>query len=453
MSLTIHERLKALSDDQRSLLANKLGIEPDSTNELVGFVAGHELLDETTLVESLEDRLPMHMVPRRVVVLDELPRTGNGKIDYKSLRSRGLSVQKPSPSYPFSGDSLEHRLAKIWCDVLGVPHVGRDDDFFDLGGHSLLAMRMFSAIELEFGKILPLASIFSRSTVARLAEILRPRIELEVNPHIVTLQKGGTRAPLFCIHAGGGHVFHYRELARLLGSDRPVLGVVPPGLDGQSAFHKSVDEMAKCYADWIIATFPDGPYLLCGYSFGGTVAYDVARQLRTMGHDVAFTGLFDTAVFGTLKVTDRFSSHRQQLAQLNLVQKCVYIGRSLLGNCRTFVRRNYNKLKKQSQLAKANRYIARKRPLPIRLQAPYLLNLFGNIMLDYIPKPYAGELTVYRQESGVWEYRDKPDLGWGEFVTPEDLHIVDLPGEHGDMLELPLVQSLAESLVKRIQDY
>ena len=98
-----------------------------------------------SLAESLGAKLPSYMVPDPVVVLDSLPLTTNGKVDRKALpvpipvpkRASG----EPAPSTP-SGRS-EARLAAMFASILGIDHVGIDDDFFDLGGTSLLATKLF----------------------------------------------------------------------------------------------------------------------------------------------------------------------------------------------------------------------------------------------------------------------------------------------------------------------
>jgi len=450
MDSGLSKRLKALDATQRHQLAARLGIR-SSAEELVAFVAIRNATSVDEIKKSLANKLPPHMIPRNLISVDTLPRTENGKIDYQNLASRGLDLKIDSAVAPM--DEFEQRLARIWQDVLSVDTIGTEDNFFDLGGHSLLAMRLFSLIEQEFEKNLPLTTIFSRPTISSLADALRPRSKLVDNPYVVTLQKGRAAAPLFCIHAGGGNVFHYQQLATLLGEERPVLGIVPLGVDGVSKYHDSVDDMAQCYARWIVESYPSGPYLICGFSFGGSVAYEVSRSLKKMGHDVAYTGLFDTAVFGTLKISNRIAGHRQKLASLSIQKKSAYIARSALGNIRTFVRRTSDKLRQQSLLLPAKALVALGRSLPIKYQTTYLRYRFGNAMLDYIPGPYEGRLTVYRQEAGIWEYLDQSDLGWGQFVSSDNLEIVNLPGQHGEMLESPLVESLAESMREVLKRY
>ena len=99
----------------------------------------------------------------------------------------------------------------------------------------------------------------------------------------------------FCIHAGGGNVLMYRDLARRLGPDQPFYGLQAQGLDGKQPRHKRIEDMAAHYIKEIQTLEPKGPYFLGGSSFGGAVAFEMARQLDAQGQKVALVALFDTA--------------------------------------------------------------------------------------------------------------------------------------------------------------
>ena len=149
-------------------------------------LAAYHVLDGTRDVSRdelrrfLSDRLPGHMMPAHFIVLDSLPLTTGGKIDRRAL---------PDPVEAESGsmgtgervlprDEVEARLATIWQDLLGLREVSVTSGFFDLGGHSLLAIRMLTRVEQEFGRDLPLTSLFLGSTIADLAERLRQPLRL-----------------------------------------------------------------------------------------------------------------------------------------------------------------------------------------------------------------------------------------------------------------------------------
>ena len=133
--------------------------------QLVGYVAADrsELADE--LRAHLKGRVPDYMVPAQIVVLDRLPVNANGKLDRDALpepqwRSRDAVAPR---------SAMERRLAAIWREVLGVPHVGVGDDFFALGGHSLLALRVVARLQAELDLPIEVRSLFEAPTLEEFA--------------------------------------------------------------------------------------------------------------------------------------------------------------------------------------------------------------------------------------------------------------------------------------------
>ncbi|WP_182882595.1 phosphopantetheine-binding protein, partial [Microbispora sp. H10949] len=126
--------------------------------------------DEQILLRYLRGCLPQHLVPARIVVMDALPRTPNGKIDRKAL---------PEPTSVFGtgeveppGTEAQHLVAELFTGLLGRPVTNIHDDFFSLGGHSLLATRLVSRLNALTGASLPLRVVFEHPTIAGLAEFL-----------------------------------------------------------------------------------------------------------------------------------------------------------------------------------------------------------------------------------------------------------------------------------------
>src|SRR5262249_14537684 len=135
---------------------------------------------------------------------------------------------------------LEESLATIWATVLGMERVGIHDSFFDLGGHSLLAVRLFAALEKQFGRGLPLASLFRAPTIAQLADLLDTPHDADWSP-IVAIQPNGGRPPVFLIPGAGGNVLGFERLAYHLGPDQPVYGIEARGLDGKQPPHTRIE--------------------------------------------------------------------------------------------------------------------------------------------------------------------------------------------------------------------
>jgi hypothetical protein len=135
--------------------------------QLIAYIArsAEDALDQTALFNALRAQLPAYMVPSRLIELDALPVTPNGKCDRSALPAPFLEEKAvESPQTP-----TEHELAAIWQRVLRVDAVGRDEDFFVLGGHSLLATQASAQANLHWSLMLPLRTLFDERTLARCA--------------------------------------------------------------------------------------------------------------------------------------------------------------------------------------------------------------------------------------------------------------------------------------------
>ena len=126
-------------------------------------------IDERRLRRHAATRLPDYMVPSAVMTLDALPLTPNGKLNRRALPAPSQTSAEPRTHRPPRSDA-EVRLCAIWAEVLGMPEVGVDDDFFTLGGHSLLATRLVSRIRDAFSVDLPLRRVFSHPSPELMAQ-------------------------------------------------------------------------------------------------------------------------------------------------------------------------------------------------------------------------------------------------------------------------------------------
>ena len=134
--------------------------------------------DPRALRDFLATRLPAPVVPSAVIVLDALPLNASGKLDRRALAEHSRDYRPPAVDFVAPRTDLEHRLAALWRDILGVARVGVDDRFTELGGHSLLATRIVARIHDSLAIDLPLREFFARPTVAGLAEAVESRLLL-----------------------------------------------------------------------------------------------------------------------------------------------------------------------------------------------------------------------------------------------------------------------------------
>jgi len=135
---------------------------------------------------------------------------------------------------------------------LNLQKVSIKDSFFDLGGKSLLAVRLFLRIELEFGRKLPLSTLFRAPTIEKLAQLLSSGDDSPSKwPSLVPIQTNGAKPPLFLVHGAGGNVLLYSALAKQLGADYPLYGLQSQGLDGISEPLRTIEDMAEYYLEEI----------------------------------------------------------------------------------------------------------------------------------------------------------------------------------------------------------
>ncbi|GAA1964836.1 hypothetical protein GCM10009754_41020 [Amycolatopsis minnesotensis] len=258
---------------------------------LVAYVVpdGGAALDPVDLRAHAAAVLPEYMVPSAFVVLDAIALTANGKVDRRALPAPDLSgiVSGRAPR-----TAREQALATVFADVLGLPRVGIDDNFFDLGGHSLLAARLIGRVHAALGAEIGLRALFEAPTVAALADRLGTASggDLDV---LLPLRGTGTRTPLFCVHPAVGVGWVYSGLLRHLGQDRPVYALQASGLTDPAGSPATVEQMAGRYVAAIRTVAPHGPYLLLGWSFGGHVAHAMATRLQAEGERVDLLAVLD----------------------------------------------------------------------------------------------------------------------------------------------------------------
>jgi amino acid adenylation domain-containing protein len=230
-------------------------------------------------------RLPAHMVPAAVVTVDSWPLTVNGKLDRTALPVPDPAQAQRAGGSVMPATPTERRLAALWAELLGLGRVGRDDDFFSLGGNSFTVLRLTARIRGDLGFPLDAAAIFEAPTIKLLAEILdRPAPYRGTGSPLVTLRGRADAPALVLVHPIGGNVLCYAGLAGAVDPRFAVYGLVAAGLDGQCEPSRSIPEMAAAYVTAMVAAGIDPDrVVLAGWSMGGVVAFEMARQLRTRG--------------------------------------------------------------------------------------------------------------------------------------------------------------------------
>ena len=413
----------------------------------------NKILTVNELRQYLKDKLPEYYLPSNFVFLEQLPLSPNGKVDREALPAPEENRSAVEKGFVPPKDELEVRLAKIWEQLLGIQPVGIRDNFFDLGGHSLLAVRLFTQIEKLFGKNLPLATLFEAPTIEQLAGLLKQKGWTPPWSSLVTLQPNGAKRPFFCVHALGGNVLEYHPLARFVGSDQPFYALQSYGLNKNYIPHSTIEEMAAHYIKEMQAVQPEGPYLLGGRSLGGTVAFEMACQLKTQNQEVALLALLDTDPMGYHKLlpesnadfhklhrfVKRTKGHLSNLSTLSGGEKIDYF--------RGKAKYVPGKIKNKIWQAIHKFYVRANRPLPKILQSVQEFNFMA--VMNYVPKIYPGKVTLFWASEDLRGSYDVQE-GWNFLAGAVETH--NIPGNHLNIIKEPYVQELAEKLRQCIEN-
>jgi len=261
---------------------------PNGDLQLVAYIVGEPgCPSEAEARDWLRRRLPEYMVPGAFVHLSKLPMTASGKLDKAAL---------PAPSPRGSGrvgaqrprNDAERRVAELWADLLAMPVTDVNSDFFDMGGHSLLAAGLIREVQRSFGVALSLAAFLDNGrTVAGLAELLAAE-----SPSSTDEVTSGS--PLHFIFADLASATSLRHFTAQWGAAQPVHALIPEQPGGRFDRSVTIQQHASQALSTIRNRQPDGPLALAGYSFGGLVAYEVARQAIDAGQQVDWLGTLDT---------------------------------------------------------------------------------------------------------------------------------------------------------------
>jgi amino acid adenylation domain-containing protein len=268
---------------------------------LVAYVIVNEQINSADLKQHFDNWqqgllavLPEYMVPDDFVIMDVIPITPNGKINRKALPKPDYGNIQRTGEFVAPRTANEKLVAEIWQQLMGIENISMTDNFFELGGRSLVAVQIMARIEKETGKRLPLATLFEYATIEKLAA------RLEIDPSSITweslvpIKPSGSKMPLYIVHGAGLNVLLFNALAMNMDAEQPVYGLQARGLNGVDEPLDVMEEIATNYITEIVAKNPDGPYALAGYSLGGIIAFEMAKQLMAAGKEVKMLAMFDT---------------------------------------------------------------------------------------------------------------------------------------------------------------
>jgi acyl-coenzyme A synthetase/AMP-(fatty) acid ligase/thioesterase domain-containing protein/acyl carrier protein len=380
---------------------------------------------------------PPAMRPARLYLTQNIPRLPSSKLDVRSLtaldqvtvQNERANITTAANAATATPDRIARIVAQVWQQVLHTTVRDPEDDFFEAGGDSLKAITFMMELERALNVELSLTLITEAPKFVRLCEAIREHRTTRYSP-LIPLKSGEGQPPVFFIHGVGGSVMRLLPMARRMTYSGEVIGIQARGLAGQDPPHASVESMAAEYLREVKARQPHGPYYLCGYSFGGLVAFEMARRLRESGDEVGLVGLFDT-MMSPLRwpLHSWLSIVRRRIVQF-VAGMCAAPIRTWPAFVRTMFRRACEKLRGY-RLASVLKVTASALTASAR----------------YRPGFYPGELTLFSpagREPGL------PSLQaiWSKHARA--LSIVETAGTHSTMLSAPNAEFAAASLTLKL---
>ena len=420
---------------------------------LVGDPAAADLDD---VRKRLRATLPDHMVPSYFTWLPDIPRTPSGKRDDAVLRAAPLTVQHNARPVP-PGDVWERALHGIFTDLLRPPgEFGIHDDFFTAGGTSLTAMRLIVMIEKHFGTHLPLPAFVAAPTVAELARRLRSGAAAPTFDPLVPIRANGSRRPLFLVHPLGGNVLCYVRLARHLPGDQPLYALQAAGAAPGTEPVSSMEGLADSYLEAIRRVQPTGPYTIGGWSFGGFVAFEMARRLSRADGEVGQVILLDSI--------SPEPGRRPSVSHTPLLEWFFWEllwteqgGSTPVEGLPARLETDEDRLGFIADRAAAAGIIPDydARTAVRRLFQVYKANWAA--LLNYRPSPADFDLTLLRATEplppvlwpmhGMHTAHQDPANGWGSYTSGR-VDVISVPGDHLVLLDEPNVQSVARAVME-----
>lgn len=255
----------------------------------LNLITNSEIISSKTiawLLENLELILTNSSLQTHTIIGDLLGTLGTQELEKEFISAKQPILEAPKLQYTPPKNKVELELTEIWEIVFGRHSISVHDNFFELGGKSIIAIKLFAKIEEKMGVKLPPTTLLENPTIATLASILNKDGEVISWKYLVPIRAKGSKAPLFCIHAGGGHVFFYNQLTNYIDQDRPVYALQPSGVYDGKQMHTSIEQMAIDYAEEIRAIQPEGIYNVMVYCFSTAVGLEMASYLKKIDKEI-----------------------------------------------------------------------------------------------------------------------------------------------------------------------
>ncbi|PYF76880.1 non-ribosomal peptide synthetase [Pedobacter nutrimenti] len=385
-----------------------------------------------TWKRKLSGILPAYMVPEDFIALKKFPLTPNAKIDRNALPKPQSKKDEAIKTGRITRTKNEQLISNIWSEVLGLDDIKLTDDFFEVGGHSLLAVKVMVAIEKQTGIRLPLAILFENSTIEKLALKLSDDETEEIWEAVVPIKTQGKKTPLFLIHGGGMNILLFKSLIEHFDHDQPIYAIQALGLNKETTVPETLEKIAGIYIKEMLKINPTGPYALAGYSLGGFIAYEIAKQLKEMGKEIKLLGMIDT--YAGNHSLDLSTSQRLYVKTKRQFNKIPFLIKSILNYPKEALMYQYHFFKR-----KLNPLLPAIDNSEVSVLTDYekgIYEAYDKALDNYKLSPCDAMVTLFRVNKRLYYLDDRIYLGWNKYAMG-GVDVYEIPGDHKTFLYPP----------------
>lgn len=402
------------------------------------------------LKERLKSVLPAYMLPDQFIKTEQLPLLINGKTDFNALAQLCSFDKTASGKTKLSINKTEKLLISIWSEFLDSDNIDSDDNFFELGGHSLIAVEVMMRIEQETGIKLPLSTLFEYPTIKKLASLLQSNKKETTYKSLVSIKPSGNKMPVYIIHGSGLNILNFSSIALHVDEDQPVYGLQAKGLNGADEPLNNMEEIAAYYISQVLEHNPDGPYAIAGYSFGGYVAIEMARQLRLMEKEVKMLAMFDTNA--EVQNYDKSVFEKISVNAARQFHKLVWISTSLIKKPKSTIKYQLKYARNKIKSVAVRLHLKQKEEPKGSLGEFKRISQQHDIAYqNYRMQPFDGIIDLFKAKTRVYFVDDLKYLGWKKYAL-KGVRVHNVPGDHKTMLLSPNDKEFALTLQKALDN-
>ncbi|MBL4604128.1 MAG: amino acid adenylation domain-containing protein [Flavobacteriaceae bacterium] len=436
------EAIELLVQNYEGVVANRVLIDSDSILLYVESEPG-KTITPNKIREFLQNQLPSYMVPEQVIIVDQILRLGNGKVDDKKLLLSNEIGQIEDGELINPRDETELFIAQTLKEVLEIKTLSIHDDFFNLGGNSLAAIEIFEKINRRFSTNLGINVLFHSKSIAQLANEVNKAGAQRETSSVVPIRKGTGSINLYFVHPAGGDIMSYYELALEFPEEYNVFGL-------QSVFDNddltTIEEVAKSYLAEIEKTNPEEDLVFGGWSMGAVIAFEMAKQQHSKNEQQIPVLILDQ------KAPARENQHFEG-ATGTLERLAVFGGKidHIAGKKTLLTKENLEPLSESERtglfLQEFKKYNLVPEGVKVNEFQVFLdrMILHHDMALFYRTETYKGPVLLIKAEDSTFvtdEFENDVCYGWSNY-TENDFEIVHVPGNHITIIKNPYAKEVS----------